>query len=319
MINTKTKIFLSGHKGMVGSSILRELRNLEFENIIYRTHEELDLCSYSEVLNFLKREMPEVIIHTAGKVGGIQANMKDPISFFLNNLDMGRNLVGAAFELGIKNFINLGSSCMYPRNCEELLTEDMVLKGELEPTNEGYAIAKCAVAKLCQYIDLKSDYNYKTFIPCNLYGLNDKFDLANAHMIPAIISKLQNAKDSKIDTVEIWGSGKARREFMFVDDLARTISAALYKLSQLPSYLNVGLGYDYTVDEYYEIISRIVGYKGSFTHDLMKPEGMKRKCVDITTLKNEGLSFITPLELGIQATYKYYMDNIHYERKLKNG
>lgn len=314
MINTKSKIYVTGHKGMVGSSIIRELNRKGYENIIFQTHNELDLCYYSKVFDFLKKELPEVIIHTAGKVGGIRANINDPINFLLVNLDMGRNLVGAAYELGIKNFINMGSSCMYPRDYDGLLTEDMVLKGELEPTNEGYAIAKCAVAKLCGYIDSQVGYNYKTFIPCNLYGVNDKFESDTAHMIPAVITKIQDAKDKNIKIIDIWGSGKARREFMYVDDLAKTVSAALYKLSQLPSYLNVGLGYDYTVDEYYRTIAKIIGYEGSFKHDLNKPEGMKRKCVDITRLKYENLSFITPLEEGIELTYKFYLKNIHKER-----
>lgn len=301
------KILLTGANGLVGHSIV-ESEEMKSHELLTPSHQELDLLDAAAVRTYLRREQPDCIIHAAGKVGGIAANCKAPMEFLLPNMDMGRNLIYGAYQEGIKRFLNLGSSCMYPRNHEEPLTEDMVLKGELEPTNEGYALAKVMCARLCEYISREHpEYAYKTLIPCNLYGRWDKFRTSNAHMIPAVIHKLHKAKKEGTTSVEIWGTGQARREFMYSGDLAACIAYCLAHFDTMPGYLNAGLGMDYTVDEYYQTIARVVGYTGSFTHDESKPEGMKRKLTDLTRLNAFGWSAQTSLEEGIRKTYEFYL------------
>jgi GDP-L-fucose synthase len=309
------RILITGSTGMVGSNIAALLKQDKDDDLLLPSHEELDLCNANNIKKYLEQKQPEIIIHAAGKVGGIQANINSPLEFFLENLDMGRNLIVLAYELGIKNVLNLGSSCMYPRNHDEALKEDLVLKGELEPTNEGYALAKCAVAKLCEYIDKSNEnYNYKTVIPCNLYGPGDKFSPEHSHMVPSIIHKLHSAKVEGQQNVNIWGTGKVRREFMYVEDMARVVGKCIKIFEQLPCYMNVGIGHDYTVDEYYKIVADVIGYSGGFTYDLSKPEGMKRKLVDISIQKSLDLYIETPLRIGIEKTYEFYLKNIADER-----
>lgn len=303
------KILITGSKGMVGSNVAEVLGSDNNFSLLLPTHSELDLFDVQNLEKYLINNKPDLIIHAAGRVGGIQANMQDPLKFFIENLDMGKNIVSVAYKLGIRNFINLGSSCMYPRGYETPLNEELVLKGELEPTNEGYALAKVAIAKYCEYITkMNAGYNYITFIPCNLYGKGDKFDSLNSHMIPNVIRKLHEAKTTNINSVDIWGSGKARREFMYVEDLANVIHKAIYMMDDLPTYMNVGLGYDLSITEYYYAIAQIIGYKGEFVYDLTKPEGMQRKLVDVSLQKSMGLYFETPLEEGLEKTYSYFLE-----------
>lgn len=303
------KILITGSKGMVGSNVAEVLGKDNNISLLLPSHSELDLCDDQQIEKYLMNNRPDLIIHAAGKVGGIQANMQDPLSFFIENLDMGKNIIGVAYRVGIRNVINLGSSCMYPRGYEIPLNEELILKGELEPTNEGYALAKVAVAKYCEYITKKNmGYNYITLIPCNLYGKGDKFDSLNSHMIPNVIRKLHEAKINRIDCVDIWGSGKARREFMYVEDLANVIHKAIYMIEDLPIYMNVGLGYDLSIADYYYAIAKIVGYNGNFSYDLTKPEGMQRKLVDVSLQKNMGLYFETSLVEGLEKTYKYFLE-----------
>lgn len=301
------KVLITGANGLVGHSIV-ENEAMQQYKLLTPSHGELDLLDYNAVVQYLKKEQPDLIIHAAGKVGGIAANCKAPMEFLLTNMDMGRNIIYGAFETGVKKFINLGSSCMYPRNSEKPLTEDMVLKGELEPTNEGYALAKVMCARLCDYISRQHpEFQYKTLIPCNLYGRWDKFRTENAHMIPAVIHKLYMAKQNGLDTVEIWGTGKARREFMYSGELADCLAYSIDHFEKLPTYLNVGLGHDYTVDEYYEAIAKIVGYTGKFTHNTEKPEGMKRKLTDVTNLNAFGWQSKISLAEGLQKTFEFYL------------
>ena len=301
------KILLTGANGLVGHSIV-ENKAMQQHKILTPSHKELDLLDYNAVVQYLKKEQPDCIIHAAGKVGGIAANCKAPMEFLLTNMDMGRNIIYGAFEMGVKKFINLGSSCMYPRNSEKPLTEDMVLKGELEPTNEGYALAKVMCARLCEYISRQyPEFQYKTLIPCNLYGRWDKFRTENAHMIPAVIHKLYMAQKNGLKTVEIWGTGKARREFMYSGDLADCIAYCLEHYENLPTYLNVGLGHDYTVDEYYAAIAKVVGYTGNFVHNTEKPEGMKRKLTDVTNLNAFGWHSKISLDEGLRKTFEFYL------------
>ena len=222
-------------------------------------------------------------------------------------MDMGRNIIMAARKNSIKNLINLSSSCMYPRNAENPLSEDLILKGELEPTNEGYAIAKSMTTKLCEYIMKEDeDKEYKTIIPCNLYGKYDKFNPENSHMIPAVIRKIYEAKESKINQIDIWGDGLARREFMYAEDFANFIFYAIPNLKRMPQNINVGLGLDYSINEYYKCIADVVGYEGKFNYDLSKPVGMKQKLIDDTKLKHFGWSYKTSLEQGIKKTFEFY-------------
>lgn len=301
------RILLTGGGGMVGQNLLEHSAIKDFEVIAPRSS-ELNLLDYCAVHSYLHKTQPDMVIHAAGKVGGIQANMREPVRFLMDNLDMGRNIVWAAHEAGIKQLINLGSSCMYPRNHDEPLDEDLVLKGELEPTNEGYALAKITTAKLCEYI-MREDasYQYKTLIPCNLYGRFDKFDPVHSHLIPAIIHKVYRAKQTGQASVEIWGDGTARREFMYAGDLADALVQAINAFNTLPDLMNVGLGYDYTINKYYEAVADVLGYAGGFIHDLSKPVGMARKLVSIERQQIWGWTARNTLREGIAKTYEYYL------------
>lgn len=301
------RILLTGGGGMVGRNLLEHPAIGEFEMLAPRSS-ELDLRDFEAVQSYLRKHNPGMVIHAAGKVGGIQANMREPAGFLLDNLDMGRNIVWAAHQAGIRQLINLGSSCMYPRNYSEPLREEMVLKGELEPTNEGYALAKVVTARLCEYIMREdSGYRYKTLIPCNLYGRHDKFDPAHSHLVPAIIHKVYQAKQSGQQAVEIWGDGTARREFMYAGDLADAMVRAINEFDALPDVMNVGLAYDYTINEYYQAAAEVMGYAGEFVHDLAKPVGMARKLVSVERQQAWGWSARHGLREGIEKTYDYYL------------
>lgn len=305
---SKLKILLTGGGGMVGRNLLEHPLIGDFEILAPRSN-TLDLRDFKAVQACLAQNQPDMIIHAAGKVGGIQANMREPVSFLMDNLDMGRNIVWAAQQAGVKKLINLGSSCMYPRNHSEPLDENMVLKGELEPTNEGYALAKVTTARLCEYI-MREDatYQYKTLIPCNIYGRFDKFDPAHSHLVPAIIHKMHQAKVNGEKLVEIWGDGMARREFMYGGDLADAIVRSIKMFDALPATMNVGLGRDYTINEYYEAAAAVMGYTGGFKHDLGKPVGMARKLVSVERQKAWGWNAQYTLREGIEKTYSYYLE-----------
>lgn len=304
---SKSRILLTGGGGMVGRNLLEHPAIGEFEVLAPRSS-ELDLRDFDTVQSFLKVNQPDMVIHAAGKVGGIQANMREPVGFLMDNLDMGRNIVWAAHQAGIKRLINLGSSCMYPRNHDEPLREEMVLKGELEPTNEGYALAKVVTARLCDYI-MREDaaFQYKTLIPCNIYGRYDKFDPAHSHLVPAIIHKVHQAKQGGQEAVEIWGDGTARREFMYAGDLSDAIVRAINNFDTLPNYMNVGLGHDHTINDYYQAAADVMGYTGGFVHDVSKPVGMARKLVSVERQQAWGWSARHALREGLEKTYNYYL------------
>jgi GDP-L-fucose synthase len=301
------RILLTGGNGMIGRNLLEHPDIDEFE-ILAPSSTELNLCNYEATINYMERNRPDFVIHAAGKVGGIQANLREPTAFLLENLDMGRNVIWASRQTGIKCLLNLGSSCMYPRGHNKPLREELVLKGELEPSNEGYALAKIITARLCEYI-MREDvrFQYKTLIPCNIYGWYDKFDQEHSHLVPAIIHKLHYAKKYGFASVEVWGDGSARREFMYAGDLADAVVKALKSFDSLPSLMNLGLGFDYSVDEYYELAALAVGYSGAFTHDHSKPTGMMRKLVNVDRQRNWGWSPKTGLAAGLEKTYAYYL------------
>ena len=306
-MKNKIKVLLTGGSGMVGKNILEnsEINNWHF---LSPKRSEVNFFDYKQTKEYFKTIKPEIVIHTAGYVGGIQANIDNPINFLVNNTDIGRNVIMSAYENNIYNLINLGSSCMYPKNGANPLKESSILEGKLEPTNEGYAISKIYSTKLCEYIMREnSKFNYKTIIPCNLYGKYDNFSLNQSHLIPSIIKKIHLAKKNNKKNVKIWGNGNVRREFMYAGDFANSIIYALKNFSTMPNLLNIGLGYDFSVKKYYQIVSEVINWKGEFIHELDKPVGMLRKCVDISLQKKWGWHSTTEIKNGIEKTYKYFL------------
>ncbi|BBN58988.1 GDP-L-fucose synthase family protein [Hydrogenovibrio marinus] len=305
------KILLTGANGMVGKNILESALSSQFD-FIFPSSSELDLLDKEQVGRFMKKHSPDMVIHAAGIVGGIQANIANPVKFLVDNMQMGLNILTEARDAGVTRFMNMSSSCMYPRGAQNPLSEDLILKGELEPTNEGYALAKIASTRLCEYIRREDEeYLYKTVIPCNLYGRHDKFDPNHSHMIPAVIRKISEAKEQGKEVIDIWGDGLARREFMYAGDLANFVFYAISKFEEMPQNINVGLGHDYTINEYYRAIADVIGFDGEFEHDLSKPVGMKQKLIDDSQLKEFGWRYKTSLEDGIQKTYQFYLESIN--------
>jgi GDP-L-fucose synthase len=308
------KILITGANGMVGRNIA-EFSKAQNYTLLTPSSKELNLLDRSSVDNYINLNKPDIVIHCAGIVGGIQANMKNPVNFLVDNTQIGLNIIMASQEANIKQFINMSSSCMYPREAINPLGEELILKGELEPTNEGYALAKITSTRLCEYINKEDNsFAYKTVIPCNLYGKYDKFDPKHSHMLPAVIKKIHDAKEDNQDTLDIWGDGTARREFMYAEDLADFIYFALENFDKMPQNINVGLGQDYTINEYYKAISKVIGYEGKFVHDLTKPIGMKQKLIDDSKLKEFGWRYKTSLEDGIKKIYEYYLKEVENDK-----
>ena len=257
-------------------------------------------------------QKPDLVIHAAGKVGGIHANIANPVAFLDENLMMGRNVIMAARQADVKRLINLGSTCMYPREAVNPLVEDSILTQSLEPTNEGYALAKVMAARLCDYIRSEdASFAYKTLIPCNLYGAHDKFDPKHSHLVPAIIHKVHQAKKKAQGEVEIWGDGSARREFLFAADLADAILKASDDVEALAGNMNIGLGHDHSINDYYAIVAEVIGWEGRFVHDLSKPVGMKQKLCSVEKQTTWGWKAPTCLREGIAQTYQYYLESGH--------
>jgi GDP-L-fucose synthase len=303
------RILLTGGSGMVGRNI-REAVEGSKHQVLAPARRELDLSNTVAVSQYVTAHKPEMIIHAAGKVGGIQANMRDPLGFMIENLDAGRNIVVAAMQAGVPRLINLATCCIYPCDAENPLREEQVLTGRLEPTNEGYALAKIAVMRLCSYIShARQDLAYKTLVPCNIYGRYDNFDLERGHMVPAVIARLHHARQNGTE-IEIWGDGSARREFMYAGDLASAVWRAVDAFDTLPDVINIGPGHDYSVDEYYDSIAEAVGYRGRFVHDLSKPAGMRRKLLDVSRMTAWGFAPSHSLKAGIRLTYQHYLENV---------
>lgn len=306
----KINILLTGSGGMVGRNII-DLKP-DHINLFTPDFHQLNLLNYDQVFTYLKKNKPDIIIHAAGIVGGIQANINHPVKFLRENTLMAHNLIWAAYENKVRYFLNLGSSCMYPAAATNPLKEELILTGKLEPTNEGYALSKIFAQRFCSYINTESgSQNYKTIIPCNLYGKYDKFDAEWGHMIPSVIQKIHKAKIMEEAFVSIWGDGKARREFLYAEDLADFIWTAVERIDEIPELLNVGLGHDYTINEYYKAIAEVIGYTGEFQHDLSKPVGMKQKLVDTHLLRQINWTPKTDLKEGLTKTYNYFLRNIN--------
>ena len=301
-------LLLTGGSGMVGRNIL-EHPGIADWNVLAPSRAELNLAEAGAVEAYLAEHKPDVVIHAAGLVGGIHANVTRPVAFLEVNAAIGLNVVMSAYRNGVRRFLNLGSTCMYPRDAPSPLREEMILTGELEPTNEGYAIAKIMAARLCQYIRREDpDAMYKTLIPCNLFGRHDIFDPARSHLVPAIIHKMHNAMKNRERTVEIWGDGAARREFMYAADMAGAALRAASEIDALPDLMNVGPGHDRTIDEYYAAVARVIGWDGKFVHDLDRPVGMTRKLSATDRLRQWGWSAPTSLEEGLSRTYRFYLE-----------
>ncbi|PCH99060.1 MAG: GDP-fucose synthetase [Rhodobacteraceae bacterium] len=303
------KILITGASGMVGKNLIAHKSALQHD-LLCPSSQELNLLSDPQTRDWMRKNQPDMIIHCAGHVGGIQANIADPSGFLIKNMDMGRNVILAGQEAGVAKILNLGSSCMYPRAAKNPLREDQILTGELEPTNEGYALAKITTARLCSYLSTTNpDLNYKTVLPCNLYGKHDKFDPKVSHLLPAIIQKVHDAKTQSHSQVEIWGDGTARREFMFASDMADGLWFMVDQFEKLPDMMNLGLGHDHSINDYYATAAKVIGWEGDFTHDLSKPVGMKQKLLCVTRQTELGWTPKTTLEQGIAQTYQFYLDS----------
>ena len=315
-MNKDTKIYIAGHNGMVGSAIWRTLTEKGYTNLIGASSKTLDLRNQQAVNHFFAQEKPAVIIDAAAKVGGILANNDFPYQFIMENMQIQNNLIDAALKTGVEKFIFLGSSCIYPKLAPQPLKEEYLLTDTLEPTNEWYAIAKITGVKACQAIRKQFNKDYVSLMPTNLYGTHDNFDLKSSHVLPAMMRKFHEAKLNNNTPVTLWGSGTPMREFLFVDDMARSVVFALE--NTLPDYLyNVGTGEDLTIKQLAETIQKITGHQGEIIWDSSKPDGTPRKLMDISKMHALGWKHQVQLEEGIQKTYDWFLENIDRFKEVK--
>lgn len=309
MIDKNSVIYIAGHKGMVGSAIWRTLTKEGYVNLNGISSRKLDLRNQKAVRNYLQKIQPDVIIDAAAKVGGILANNNFPYEFLMENMQIQNNLISEAHYMGVKKFIFLGSSCIYPKLASQPLKEEYLLTAPLEATNEWYALAKITGVKLCEAIRKQYEKDFVSLMPTNLYGTHDNFDLTSSHVLPAMIRKFHEAKENNNAVVVLWGTGKPMREFLFVDDMAAAVVFALE--NQLPDYLyNVGTGEDLTINELAAVIQKIVGHTGDIIWDTTKPDGTPRKLMDVSKMHSIGWKHQVDLETGIQKTYNWFLENI---------
>jgi len=315
MIVKTSKIYIAGHRGMVGSAVWRGLEKKGYTNLVGKTSAELDLRNQQAVLDFYATENPEVVIDAAAIVGGILANSDFPYQFLMENMQIQNNLIDGALNVGIEKFIFLGSSCIYPKLAPQPLKEEYLLTDSLEPSNEWYAIAKITGVKACQAIREQFNKDYVSLMPTNLYGYFDNFDLETSHVLPAMLRKFHEAKASNT-SVKLWGSGTPMRDFLFVDDMAEALVYALE--NKLPEHLyNVGSGKDITIKELAETIQRVTGHQGEIIWDSEKPDGTPRKLMDVSKMKKVGWEYTTELEEGIKKTYVWFLENIENIKEVK--
>jgi GDP-L-fucose synthase len=302
------KIYVAGHRGLVGSAIMRKLKKEGYNNLVYRTSSELDLRRQEKVEDFFKEEKPEYVILAAAKVGGIQANNTYSAEFLYDNLMIETNVIEAAYQNDVNKLLFLGSSCIYPKFADQPMKEEYLLSGKLESTNEGYAVAKITGIKLCEHYNKQYGTNFISAMPTNLYGPNDNFDLETSHVLPALIRKFHEAKVKDKDEVVIWGTGEPRREFLHVDDLADSL---LYLMNNYNGnqFVNVGVGKDISILELAELIKDVVDFEGEIVNDLSKPDGTPRKLMDVTRLNDLGWEAKISLEEGIKDTYLWFKEN----------
>ncbi len=321
MITKTDSIFVAGHNGMVGSAIYRELEAQGYTQLLTATRAELDLTRQAEVESWMAEKKPAVVIIAAAKVGGIHANNTYPADFIYNNLMIESNVIHAAFKEGCKQVVLLGSSCIYPKFANQPMTESELLQGTLEPTNEAYAVAKIAGIKLCESYNRQHDTDFRSLMPTNLYGPNDNYHEENSHVIPAMIRRFHEAKEQDLDEVAIWGSGTPKREFLYVDDLAKACIALMLTpkadwqkaVEPMQSHINVGTGVDISIKDLAEAVKKTVGFDGDITLDSSKPDGTPRKLLDVSVIKSLGWSPDTSLEEGLKIAYEWFLNNSYRE------
>jgi GDP-L-fucose synthase len=314
-MNLNDKIYIAGHRGLVGSAIVRQLESRGFTNLLMCTHKELDLANQAQVQNFFKQEKPDYVILAAAKVGGIHANNTYPADFIYQNIMIEANVINSAYENKVKRLLFLGSTCIYPKAVEQPMREEAILTDALEPTNEPYALAKIAGIKLCESYNRQHSTDFRSVMPTNLYGINDNFHPESSHVIPALMQRFHQAKINNDKEVIVWGSGNAQREFLYVDDMAEAslfvlgLDEETYKANTQPmlSHINVGAGKDVTIREMAETMKQVVGYKGRLTFDTTKPDGAPRKLIDVTRLKNMGWGYSIELKEGLEKAYEWYL------------
>lgn len=304
-----SKIYVAGHRGLVGSAIVRNLKERGYTNIIFRTHSELDLRDKNEVDLFFKEEKPEYVFLAAAKVGGIVANNTYPADFILENLEIQNNVISLAYKYNVKKLMFLGSSCIYPRDCPQPIKEEYLLSGYLEITNEAYALAKISGLKMCQYFNKQYRTNFISVMPTNLYGPYDNFDLETSHVMPALIRKFHEAKKNNKEYVEVWGTGKPLREFLYSDDMA---DACIYLMNNYNGneFFNIGTGREISIRELAYLIKEVVSFEGDIVFDESKPDGTPRKLLDVSKLNNIGWKYKMELVDGIREAYNWYINNI---------
>lgn len=308
MMEKDSKIYIAGHQGMVGSAIVRELKRLEYTNLITRTHQELDLCRQELVEAFFEQERPEYVFVAAAKVGGIAANEEAPADFLYNNMMIEMNVIHAAWQNECKKLEFLGSSCIYPRMAPQPITEDCLLSSELEKTNEGYALAKISGLKYCAYLKRQYGGDYISVMPTNLYGPNDNYHPIRSHVLPALIRRFHEAKVSNAPYVTCWGDGSALREFLYVDDLAELCVFLMNHYSGEET-VNAGTGKELTIKDLTELVAKVIGYKGEVRWDITKPNGTPRKLLDVSKAAALGWTYHTELEDGVRLTYADFLKN----------
>lgn len=314
-VDKTAKIYIAGHRGMVGSAVWRALEKKGYSNLIGQSSQELDLRNQEAVRAFITKEKPDAIIDAAAKVGGILANKDYPYQFIMENMQIQNNLIDTALHAGIEKFIFLGSSCIYPKLAPQPLLEEYLLTDALEPTNEWYAMAKISGIKACEAIRKQFGKDYVSLMPTNLYGIHDNFDLTSSHVLPAMIRKFHEAKENDHSPVTLWGTGTPLREFLFVDDMAQAVVFALE--NQLPEYLyNVGTGEDLSVQQLAWTIQQIVGHRGQIVWDTTKPDGTPRKLMDSSKMNQLGWKHQVALEEGIEETYNWFLANVENVKKV---
>ena len=313
-MNKDDKVYIAGHRGLVGSAILRNLQSLGYNNLLLKTHKELDLTSQSDVQALFQNEKPDYVLLAAAKVGGIHANNSFPADFIYENTMIQTNVINAAYQNKVKRLLFLGSTCIYPRKVKQPMREEALLTDKLEPTNEPYALAKISGIKLCESYNRQHGTDFRSVMPTNLYGINDNFHPENSHVIPALMQRFHHAKINRLKEVKVWGSGKAMREFLYVDDMASAsifvlmLDKALYHENTKPmlSHINIGTGKDITIREVAEKMAKVIGYDGIITFDSTKPDGAPRKLIDVTRINKLGWSYSTDLYDGLKKTYEWY-------------
>lgn len=307
------KIYVAGHRGLVGSTIVRKLKAEGYTNLVLRTHNELDLENSIDVEKFFDSEKPDYVILAAARVGGIKANMTYPAEFLYENLQIQNNVMWSATKHQVKKLLFLGSSCIYPLNSPQPMKEDYFFEGKPEPTNEAYAIAKISGMKLAEYINSEHGLDFISCMPTNIYGEGDNFDLESSHVIPALMRRMHEAKVTSTPEVVIWGSGKSRREFLHANDLADAIYWLMQNYDE-KQFLNVGTGKDISIKELAELIQEVVGYEGKLVFDTTKPDGMPKKLLDVSRINDLGWHYTTEFKDGLTKTYKWFLEQSELAR-----